>query len=90
MLVRGPHGHMRQQSDKLAQLPDIIRRLDPKLDCWISQGEFFKRNRQLVNLWRMPLAYIDLDTYNVEHLKRRPPEFLLACLLQKCVDCRTQ
>ncbi len=84
MLVRGPDGHMRQQSDKLAQLPDIIRRLDPKLDCWISQGEFFKRNRQLVNLWRMPLAYIDLDTYNVENLKRRPPEFLLACLLQKC------
>lgn len=86
MLVRGPNGVMRQQSGNLAQLPDIIRRLDPTLDCWISQGEFFRRNRRLVNLWRMPLAYIDLDTYNVERLKGRPPEFLLACLLQKCED----
>lgn len=86
MLVRGRDGAMRQRSEKLEHLPQIIHRLDPTLDCWISQGEFFKRNRQLVNLWRMPLAYIDLDTYNVPRLNGRAPEFLLACLLEKCDD----
>ena len=29
----------------------------------MSQAEFFKPNRRVVNLWRLPLCFVDLDTH---------------------------
>lgn len=84
LLVQGADGKRRQKSHKLEYLPEVIKRIDPARDTWISQGEFFRPNRQVVNLWRMPLAYIDLDTYNVTELAGRSAEFQLARLLEHC------
>lgn len=86
VLVQGPDGSRRQRSHKLEHLPEVLRHLDPTRDTWISQAEFFKPNRRIVNLWRMPLAYVDLDTYHVTELAQRGPEFQLARLLQYCDD----
>lgn len=86
VLVQGADGTRRQCSHKLEHLPQVLRHLDPARDTWISQGEFFKPNRRIVNLWRMPLAYVDLDTYHVSELAQRGPDFQLARLLQYCED----
>ena len=51
-------------SFKATQLPDRIKYLDKKHDSYLSQGEFFRPNRRLVNLWRVPVCFMDLDIYN--------------------------
>lgn len=86
VLVQGVDGKRRQRSFKLDLLPRQLEKLDPERDTWISQGEFFKPNRRIVNLWRMALAYVDLDTYHVSELASRGPEFQLTRLLQYCDD----
>lgn len=55
----------RQRSYKLADMPTIIELLDKTRDTWISQAEFTKPNRRVVNLWRLGLCFVDLDTYTI-------------------------
>ena len=45
---------------------------------YISQAEFFKPNRRLVNLWRLGLAFVDLDTYQTKWGSRTPEEVSLS------------
>lgn len=86
VLVQQADGRRRQRTYKLGELPGVLERINPAQDTWISQGEFFKPNRRIVNLWRMPLAFVDLDTYHVSELAARGPDFQLARLLQYCDD----
>ena len=64
-LVKGPTG-TRQRSYRIDHLPVVIDRADPALDNYISQAEFIKPNRRVVNLLRMNLSFIDLDIYHVD------------------------
>ncbi len=64
-LIKGPTG-TRQRSYRIDHLPVVIDRADPALDNYISQAEFIKPNRRVVNLLRMNLSFIDLDIYNVD------------------------
>ena len=64
-LVKGPTG-TRQKSYRIDRLPVVIDRADPALDNYISQAEFIKPNRRVVNLLRMNLSFIDLDIYHVD------------------------
>ena len=73
-----------QKSHWLNRLPAAIAELDGQPDVYISQAEFTKPNRKLVNLWRMPVAFADLDTYKIEGLKHLKPEGLLERLLTFC------
>ena len=41
----------RQRSYRLDLLPQVLASLDRHNDTYISQAEFFKPNRRLVNLW---------------------------------------
>ena len=52
---------------KVTQLPEVIKYLDPKRDSYLSQCQFFKPNRRVTNLWKIPLCYADLDTYRSQH-----------------------
>ena len=49
---------------KADRLPEIVKYLDKKRDSYLSQGEFFRPNRRLVNLWRIPVCFADLDIYH--------------------------
>ena len=76
----------RQQCARLEALPGLLKSESGQVDRWISQGQFFKPNRRVVNLWRMPLAFSDLDTYKQPGLKGLSPEALAEHLLRTCHD----
>jgi hypothetical protein len=69
---------------QLARLPDYLKRLDKGVDHWIAQSEFFKPNRRVVNLWHLPVAFVDLDTYKAPHLSKLSPSSLRDVLLDVC------
>ena len=68
----------RQRSYRLDLLPQVLAALDRHNDTYISQAEFFKPNRRLVNLWRLGLAFVDLDTYKTKWGSRTPEEVSLS------------
>ena len=75
-----------QRSYKLAEMHRIIPLLDQKRNTWISQAEFIKPNRRVVNLWRVGLLFVDIDTYNIPQLCNKRPEHLVQVLLAFCAD----
>ena len=72
LLVKPPFKEARQRSYPVAQLPAILQALDPDIDSYISQAQFFKRNRRVVNLWSVGLCWVDLDTYNTHYGELKP------------------
>lgn len=81
-----PNGERRQRSFKLNCMPDQLPRLYGRTDIWITQNEFFRPNRQVVNLWRMPVCFIDLDTYKIPRLAGQSPDGQAGALLHWCDD----
>jgi hypothetical protein len=86
LLSKGTDGRMRQTSHKLAVLPEAVAAMRGRTDVWISQGEFRKPNRQVVNLWRLPLAFADLDVYKIPRLAVMSTEAQVDALLMACND----
>lgn len=80
------YGKKRQFSYRLDDLPDAVRKQQGKTDVWISQGEFFKPNRRVVYLWRMPVLYADLDVHKMPWLQSLPVEAQVEALLMHCED----
>lgn len=78
----------RQRTIKLEALPEVLERMHGAADVWISQGEFFRPNRRVVNLWRMPLAFADLDTYHEPGLVSLPTHGQVELMLMACDDRR--
>jgi len=56
-----------QLSYPLKALPEVVRHISPQFDTYISQGEFFRKNRRVVNLAHIGLSFLDLDTYRSRH-----------------------
>jgi len=79
-------GRLRQHSFWLGELPHQLEQYNGMEDAWISQCEFYRPNRRIVNLWRMQLAFADLDTYKLETLRGLSPEALTDKLLLHCDD----
>ncbi|MDC8771725.1 hypothetical protein [Roseateles albus] len=76
-------GQMRQSSFKLVDLPGrLVQLRESGRDAFIGQNEFWKPNRQAINVWRMTTQFVDLDTYNVPDLAWRLPETQRDMLLQ--------
>ncbi len=75
---------MRQRSYKLGELPRVVQLVDTTRDTWISQAEFTRPNRRVVNLWRIGLLFVDLDTYKVD--MRGDPEQIAQRLALHCDD----
>lgn len=85
-LLVDSRGGKRQSSHRLADMPKVLSLLDKKIDTWISQAEFIRPNRRVVNLLRLGLLFADLDTYRVPALASRKPDELAASVLFLCAD----
>lgn len=78
-ILANVNGSKRQTSHKLAQLPQVLELINPNQDTWITQAEFFRPNRRVVNLSSIGQLFADLDTYNMAWAKGRTPEQLADC-----------
>lgn len=79
-------GEKRQSSHRLSDMPTILNLVDKTRDTWISQAEFMRPNRRVVNLSRLGLLFADLDTYRIPALAGRNPEQLAASVLYFCAE----
>jgi len=84
ILASQQDGTKYQRSYKLVEMPQVISLLDKTRDTWISQAEFTKPNRRVVNLWRIGLCFLDLDTYSVN--MTGDPETLAYKFVMHCQD----
>lgn len=79
-------GEKRQDSYKLTDMPTILGMIDRTRDTWLTQAEFMRPNRRVVNLARIGLLFADLDTYHLPNLAGRTPEQLAAAVLFHCAE----
>ncbi|WP_299316228.1 replication protein [uncultured Halomonas sp.] len=78
------NGNKRQSSHRLTEMPTILGLIDKTRDTWLTQAEFMRPNRRVVNLARIGLLFADLDTYRTPWAKGRKPEELSAAVLYHC------
>lgn len=69
-----------QRSYKLPLLAQVISLLPRDRDTWLSQAEFTRPNRRIVNLARLSLLFADIDCYKLGIT----PEKALAAILTAC------
>lgn len=76
-----------QWSWPLTEMAHVLRHeVDYTQDTWISQGEFFKPNRRVVNLARIGVLFVDLDTYKIPALANLSPDALVQRFHLFCVE----
>ncbi|EMQ5441094.1 replication protein [Pseudomonas aeruginosa] len=75
---------MAQSSHPLSKMDKVLPLVDPLRDTWISQAEFIRPNRRVVNLARIGLLFADLDTYRLSWSVGRTPEQLAESVLYYC------
>jgi DNA-binding CsgD family transcriptional regulator len=75
-----------QSSHLLSDLPRVLDMIAPNRDTWISQAEFTRPNRRVVNLLRIGLLFADLDTYRMSWATGRTPEELASAVLYHCLQ----
>ena len=78
LLVKPAASTPRQTSYRVDLLPQVLAALDPDIDSYMSQATFFRPNRRLVNLWHLPLCFVDLDTYRTAYGKLHEEPLSLA------------
>lgn len=83
LLARNESGHLAQSSYRLDHLPAVIKAAPRDRDCYISQGEFMRPNRRVVNLARVGLMFVDIDPIGAEHLDG--DQWAMRCLMA-CQD----
>ena len=65
-------------------MPLVLCDLDPLRDTWLSQAEFFRPNRRVVNLARLCLLFVDVDTYRRAWSQGKTPKRQGEALLYFC------
>jgi len=78
-------GNLVQRSYRLDLMPDVIRAVDPTRDTYLSQAEFVRPNRRVVNLKQVGLAFLDLDIYRSVY-QHHAPEQACGLLIDYCRD----
>lgn len=86
LLQNSPGQKKFQRSYKLREMPQVLELIDYSKDSWISQAEFALPNRRVVNLSRVGLLFIDLDTYKSELMKSKTIEEQIRTLHFFCDD----
>ncbi|MFA0924662.1 replication protein (plasmid) [Xanthomonas fragariae] len=79
-------GEKRQDSYRLTAMPAVLSMVDPTRDTWLTQAEFMRPNRRVVNLARIGLLFADLDTYRQPWAAGRRPEALASAVLFYCAQ----
>jgi hypothetical protein len=72
-ILRSKDQYKNQRSYRLELMPEVIRMVDPSRDTYLSQAEFFRPNRRVVNLARIGLCFIDVDYYALNELRYLTP-----------------
>jgi len=80
------NGKPHQDSFLVHKMPEVLALIDRKIDSWISQNDFFRPNRRVVNLLSINTCFIDLDTYHTDHYKNAKPEKICGDILRYCED----
>lgn len=80
------NGDKRQSSHRLTEMPTVLNLIDKSRDTWLTQAEFIRPNRRVVNLARVGLLFADLDTYRTPWATGRTPEQLAASVLYFCAQ----
>jgi hypothetical protein len=75
-----------QDSYRLTLMPQVLGMLDHRRDTWLSQAEFIRPNRRVVNLACIGLLFADLDTYRQPWAAGRTPDQLAAAVLYHCAQ----
>ena len=83
-LLTGSQSGKQQRSYPLTQLATVLPLVNPKQDTWLSQAEFFRPNRRVVNLARLGLLFVDLDYYQIPKLAGTSPESMAWLLRNYC------
>lgn len=86
LLQNGPGQKKFQRSYKLREMPQVLQLIDYSKDSWISQAEFVLPNRRVVNLARVGLLFIDLDTYKSELMQSKTIDEQIRTLHFFCDD----
>jgi PAS domain-containing protein len=73
---RNPGDFMQQKSYPLRDLPYVVANVDRTRDTYLSQAEFSKPNRRVINLAQLGLLWVDLDVYNSEFRGEAPERTL--------------
>lgn len=76
----------RQRSYPLSNMAQVLSLVDYSRDTWISQAEFTVPNRRVVNLARVGLLFVDLDTYASELMRHRSTTEQIQTLHFWCAD----
>lgn len=63
ILSKDHFGKVAQSSHRLSEMPRILSLVDTTKDTWLSQAEFMRPNRRVVNLLRIGLLFCDIDCY---------------------------
>ena len=71
-----------QHSHRLAELGEVLAKLPASTDVWISQSEFTRPNRRLVNLARITTCFVDLDYYKLRVTPGRSSEDVAGIVLR--------
>jgi hypothetical protein len=74
----------RQEWYELILLPEVLKYVNPRLDTYLSQAEFFRRNRRLVNLARIGLCFAEIDYYNVPDYRWHEPQKMAFLIIDYC------
>ena len=83
LLIQQPK-RKQQVSYRLTDLHQVLPLVDPNKDTWISQAEFLLPNRRVVNLARIGLLFLDVDTYRMPWAQGRKPEQQVDSFLYFC------
>jgi hypothetical protein len=86
ILVDSGNGRKKQTPYRLTDMPNVLKIVDPTRDTWLSQAEFIKPNRRVVNLARIGLLFVDLDTYRKPWAEGRSPDELANAVLYFCAQ----
>lgn len=84
VLTQKPGEDKVQRSFRLEMMPTVLDLLPSDHDSWLSQAEFLRPNRRIVNLARIGLLFADLDTYKMPAFRGQSPDQLVAALLSVC------
>lgn len=75
----------KQHSHRLTELAKVLAKLPASTDVWISQNEFTRPNRRLVNLARLTTCFVDLDYYKLRITPGRSAEDVAGIVLRSLV-----
>ena len=79
VVTKHPDKGARQSSYPLSQLPDVLSVLPRDRDTYISQAEFERPNRRVINLARVGLLFVDIDPGLATHLDG--DQWAMRCLM---------